>query len=122
MVTRKKSHRSTQGSTSPRTIDGRKPAADSDAAGTGLDGRRTLMPPHDILQPAGAAPRARARASSKFLPRDRVAVIKILVAAACLAPFAIFIAKIAGLMSFGANPVEEVLHSMGKTGLNLLWI
>lgn len=37
-------------------------------------------------------------------------------------PFAIVVAKIASIVPFGANPVEEVLHSMGKTGLNLLWI
>lgn len=51
-----------------------------------------------------------------------MAVLKIFVWIACLAPLALVIAKIAGVISFGANPVEEVLHSMGKTGLNLLWI
>ena len=78
------------------------------------------MAPHDGLQHAGAAPRA--RASNKLAAGDRVAVLKIFVWIACLAPFALVIAKIAGVISFGANPVEEVLHSMGKTGLNLLWI
>lgn len=57
-----------------------------------------------------------------LVPRDHVAVVKLLVFCACLVPFAIVVARIAGLASFGANPVEEVLHSMGKTGLNLLWI
>src|SRR5690606_6181927 len=71
---------------------------------------------------AAAAPRARAGAAPKFLPRDRIAALKLLIAAACLVPFGIVIAKIAGLLPFTPNPVEEVLHSMGTTGLNLLWI
>jgi methionine sulfoxide reductase heme-binding subunit len=64
----------------------------------------------------------RATHARAFVPRDRIAVAKLLVAAACLAPFAIVVAKILGVASFGPNPVEEVLHSMGKTGLNILWI
>lgn len=59
---------------------------------------------------------------SRWLPRDRVAVAKLLVAIACLGPFALVVAKIFGIVPFGANPVEEILHSMGKTGLNLLLI
>lgn len=45
-----------------------------------------------------------------------------LIFAACLVPLAIVIGKIIGIGRFGANPVEELLHSMGKTGLNLLLI
>jgi methionine sulfoxide reductase heme-binding subunit len=45
-----------------------------------------------------------------------------LVFVACSVPFALIAAKIAGLSSFGPNPVEEVLHAMGTTSLNLLWI
>jgi len=77
------------------------------------------MPPEEALPRAGSRPAA---PSFRILPRDRVAVAKVFVAAACLVPFAIVAAKIAALIPFGANPVEEVLHSMGKTGLNLLWI
>ncbi len=51
-----------------------------------------------------------------------MAVAKLLVAIACLGPFALVVAKIFGIVPFGANPVEEILHSMGKTGLNLLLI
>lgn len=69
-----------------------------------------------------AAPRAGAAPSFPLVPRDRIAVAKIFIAAACLVPFAIVVAKIADVIPFGANPVEEVLHSMGKTALNLLWI
>lgn len=64
---------------------------------------------------ARAAPARRARV-------DLVTVTKLVVAVACLAPFGLFVAQIAGLIPFGANPVEEVLHSMGKTGLNILLI
>ncbi|HEX6994799.1 MAG TPA: protein-methionine-sulfoxide reductase heme-binding subunit MsrQ [Gammaproteobacteria bacterium] len=79
------------------------------------------MPPYEGSQQA-AASRAGAAPSFRLLPRDRIAVAKIFIAAACLVPFAIVVAKIAALIPFGANPVEEVLHSMGKTGLQLLWI
>lgn len=49
-------------------------------------------------------------------------VLKPLVLAACLLPFAQLAAGVAGVggVSLGANPVEEVLHSLGKWGLNLL--
>ncbi|HEX7081108.1 MAG TPA: protein-methionine-sulfoxide reductase heme-binding subunit MsrQ [Gammaproteobacteria bacterium] len=57
-----------------------------------------------------------------MIPRNPVAAAKVVVFAACLVPLAIVAAKIFGLASFGANPVEEVLFTMGKTGLNLLWI
>jgi len=41
---------------------------------------------------------------------------------ACLIPLGALLARAAGLGSLGANPVEEVLHTLGKTGLNLLLI
>src|SRR5690554_5253378 len=69
---------------------------------------------------SGAAPRPFAVAD--LLPRNYVSIIKVLVAGLCLIPFAIVLAKIFGVGSFGPNPVEVVLHSMGKTNLNLLWI
>ena len=49
-------------------------------------------------------------------------VLKPLVLVACLLPFARLAAGAAGLggVSLGANPVEEILHSLGKWGLNLL--
>lgn len=65
---------------------------------------------------------ARPSALADLLPRDYVSITKVLVAGLCLIPFAIVIAKIFGVGSFGPNPVEEVLHSMGKTSLNVLWI
>jgi methionine sulfoxide reductase heme-binding subunit len=52
----------------------------------------------------------------------RVVFIKVLVWAACLAPFAILVLRANGILtlSLGANPVEEVLNVCGKTALNLL--
>jgi len=49
-------------------------------------------------------------------------VLKPLLLAACLLPFARLAAGAAGVggVSLGANPVEEILHSLGKWGLNLL--
>lgn len=39
----------------------------------------------------------------------------------CLAPLALLVARGAGVVGdLGANPVQEVLHTLGKTGLNLL--
>ena len=51
-------------------------------------------------------------------------VLKPLVLAGCLAPFAWLAAGAAGLggVSLGANPVEEILHSLGRWGLNFLLI
>lgn len=48
--------------------------------------------------------------------------VKPLVWLACLAPFALLAARTAGVqgLEFGPNPVEEILHTLGKTGLNLL--
>lgn len=42
---------------------------------------------------------------------------------ACLAPFALLAAHTTGIYgNLGANPIEEVLHTLGKTGLNILII
>jgi len=60
------------------------------------------------------------------LAQDRLVrfVLKPLVLLACLLPFARLAAGAAGVggVSLGANPVEEVLHSLGKWGLNFLLI
>src|SRR5690606_6490967 len=76
------------------------------------------MPRHEAVHDAPSRRKLRAA----LVPRDRVAAAKLLIAAACLAPLAIVVGKIVGVMSFGPHPVQEVLHSMGKTGLNLLLI
>jgi len=49
---------------------------------------------------------------------------KLLVWIACLAPLAWVTLRAFGVggSNLGANPVEEVLHTMGKTGLNILLI
>jgi sulfoxide reductase heme-binding subunit YedZ len=49
-------------------------------------------------------------------------VLKPVLFAGCLAPAAVLAARIAGLfgLGFGPNPVEDILHTLGKTGLNLL--
>jgi len=51
-------------------------------------------------------------------------VFKPLLLLACLAPFLHLAAGAAGLggMSLGANPVESVLHGLGKWGLNFLLV
>ena len=54
------------------------------------------------------------------MTRRSLALVKALVALACLAPLLILVARIAGFGSLGANPIQEVLHTLGKTGLNLL--
>jgi len=59
-------------------------------------------------------------------PRAPAAILatKTLIWIACLAPLALLVAEgfgVAGL-SLGANPVETVLHTMGKTGLNILLV
>ena len=58
------------------------------------------------------------------MTRLEIGLAKVAVFAACLAPFIlIFLRAIgAGQMDLGANPVEEVLHTMGKTGLNILLV
>jgi len=53
-----------------------------------------------------------------------VAIAKVFVWLLCLVPLAWLVARafaVAGT-SLGANPVETVLHTLGKTGLNLLLI
>jgi sulfoxide reductase heme-binding subunit YedZ len=53
-----------------------------------------------------------------------VAIAKVLVWSLCLMPLAWLVARgfaVAGT-SLGANPVETVLHTLGKTGLNLLLV
>ena len=61
-------------------------------------------------------------AGGHWVARNPVTVVKPIVALACLAPFAIVVAAILGFGSLGPNPVEEVLHTMGKTSLNILWV
>lgn len=59
-----------------------------------------------------------------LLPGERFArfVLKPLVFAGCIAPFGWLAAGVAGVggVSLGANPVEEILHTLGKWGLNFL--
>jgi sulfoxide reductase heme-binding subunit YedZ len=54
----------------------------------------------------------------------RLAILKVLVFGACLVPFLLLVMKAVGIgsMAFGANPVEDVLNTFGKTGLNLLML
>lgn len=54
----------------------------------------------------------------------RLAGLKVLVFCACLVPLALLVMKTLGIasMTFGANPVEDVLNTCGKTGLNLLML
>ncbi len=54
------------------------------------------------------------------MTRRSPTLLKALVALACSIPFLILVARIAGFGSLGANPIQEVLHTLGKTGLNLL--
>ena len=54
------------------------------------------------------------------MTRRSLALVKAFVALACLMPLLILVARIAGFGSLGANPIQEVLHTLGKTGLNLL--
>lgn len=58
------------------------------------------------------------------MTRGRLAVIKALVVCACLAPLLWLMTRGFGVAGtgLGANPVEEVLHTFGKTALNLLLI
>jgi len=58
------------------------------------------------------------------MARHRLAIIKVIVCICCLAPLAWVVWRGFGLGSttLGANPIEEVLHTMGKTGLNLLFV
>jgi len=58
------------------------------------------------------------------VPGERFArfVLKPIVFVGCLAPFGWLVAGAAGIgpASLGANPVEEILHTLGKWGLNFL--
>ena len=54
------------------------------------------------------------------MTRRSLALIKALVIFACLLPFAWIAARAFGFGDLGANPVQMVLHTFGKTGLNLL--
>jgi sulfoxide reductase heme-binding subunit YedZ len=58
------------------------------------------------------------------MSRARLIAAKILVWLACLAPLAWITLRAFGVggSNLGANPVEEVLHTMGKTALNILLI
>jgi methionine sulfoxide reductase heme-binding subunit len=56
------------------------------------------------------------------MTRARLALIKALVWIACLAPLLWLFTRGAGLVEsgLGANPVEVVLHTLGKTAINLM--
>jgi sulfoxide reductase heme-binding subunit YedZ len=56
------------------------------------------------------------------MTRKTLSLVKALVIIACTLPFALLVARTFGYGSLGANPVQEVLHVLGKTGLNLLII
>ena len=58
------------------------------------------------------------------MSRSTLIASKIFVWAACLAPFAWLVVRAfeLGSSNLGPNPVEEVLHTLGKTGLNILLI
>jgi len=56
------------------------------------------------------------------MTRRSLALIKALVAIGCVIPFGLLVAQAAGFGDLGANPVQEVLHTLGKTGLNLMLI
>lgn len=53
-----------------------------------------------------------------------VVYLKLLVWCACLAPLALLILRLLGVgsLSLGANPVEMILNTCGKTALNLLML
>jgi sulfoxide reductase heme-binding subunit YedZ len=56
------------------------------------------------------------------MTRYRLAWLKAGVIAASLLPFALLVARAFGIGDLGANAVQEVLHTLGKTALNLLLI
>jgi methionine sulfoxide reductase heme-binding subunit len=58
------------------------------------------------------------------MTRRRLLILKALVHAACLAPLGWLVLRGSGVApaGLGANPVELVLHTVGKTSLNLLMI
>ena len=56
------------------------------------------------------------------MTHGRLTLIKASVILACVLPLALLAARAFGYGSLGANPIQEVLHTLGKTGLNLLLI
>lgn len=58
------------------------------------------------------------------MTRLELGLAKVAVFAACLAPFVLIVLRAANVdgMDLGPNPVEELLHKMGKTSLNILLI
>ncbi len=50
------------------------------------------------------------------------ALVKAFILGACIIPLIHLIARANGLGDLGANPIQEVLHTLGKTGLNLTLI
>jgi sulfoxide reductase heme-binding subunit YedZ len=58
------------------------------------------------------------------MSRTSILTLKAIVWAACLAPLAWLVVRgfEIGGVNLGPNPVEEVLHTLGKTGLNILLI
>ena len=54
-----------------------------------------------------------------------VRATKVVIWVACLMPIALIVARIAGIEAvggFSANPVQEIVHAMGITALNLLML
>lgn len=58
------------------------------------------------------------------MSRLEIGLLKLAVFLSCLTPFSLVILRAfeIGGLNLGANPVDSVLHSMGKTGLNILLI
>ena len=58
------------------------------------------------------------------MSRATLITLKALIWVACLVPLAWLVARAfeVGGFNLGANPVEEVLHTLGKTSLNILFI
>ena len=56
------------------------------------------------------------------MTRRFLGFIKALVLLACLIPLLHLLARANGLGDLGANPVQEILHTLGKTSLNLILI
>jgi methionine sulfoxide reductase heme-binding subunit len=54
--------------------------------------------------------------------RRLLGFIKTLVLLACLIPLVHLLTRANGLGDLGANPIQEVLHTLGKTSLNLILI
>lgn len=54
------------------------------------------------------------------MTRRFLTLVKAAVIVACILPFTILVGRIAGFGDLGANPIQEVMHTLGKTGLNLL--